>query len=116
MNRKVAVFAFNGELMCFAHALLNSLDMAEKDYDVKLVIEGSAAGLIRDFEKGDTPFRNLYLQCIDKGLLDCVCRACAFKTGSLESAEKQGLPLCDEMSGHPGMARYLNEGYQIITF
>ena len=42
MDKKVAIFAFNGETMCFAHALLNALDMKEKGYDIKLVIEGSA--------------------------------------------------------------------------
>ena len=31
---KVALFAFNGELMCFIHVLLNAIDMKEKGYDV----------------------------------------------------------------------------------
>jgi len=30
MDKKVAIFAFHGEMMCFAHALLNALDMKEK--------------------------------------------------------------------------------------
>jgi hypothetical protein len=30
MNKKVAIFAFNGEAMCFAHALLNAKDMKKK--------------------------------------------------------------------------------------
>ena len=42
MSKKVVLVAFNGELMCFAHVLLNALDMNEKGYDVKVVIEGSA--------------------------------------------------------------------------
>jgi hypothetical protein len=28
----------------------------------------------------------------------------------------EGLPFLDEMSGHPSMRRYLNEGYRIIVF
>ena len=39
MEKKVAIFAFNGKPMCFVHALLNTLDMKEKGYDVKLIIE-----------------------------------------------------------------------------
>ena len=31
--KKVALFAFNGELMCFVHVLLNALDMKEKGYE-----------------------------------------------------------------------------------
>lgn len=42
MNKKLAIFAFNGETMCLAHALLNVLDMKEKGYDIKLIIEGCA--------------------------------------------------------------------------
>jgi len=116
VKKKYALFAFNGELMCFAHALLNAIDMADKGYEVKLIIEGSAAGLINDFENPETPFRGLYQKCLEQGLLDCVCRACASKMGSLAAAEKNQLPLCDDMSGHPGMSRYLAEGYEIITF
>jgi len=26
------------------------------------------------------------------------------------------LPLCGEMKGHPSMARYIDAGYEIITF
>ena len=40
-TKKVALFAFNGELMCFIHVLLNALDMNKKGYEVKIVIEGS---------------------------------------------------------------------------
>jgi len=37
---KVALFAFNGEPMCFIHVLLNALDMKEKGIDVKTIIAG----------------------------------------------------------------------------
>lgn len=116
MGKKYALFAFNGDPMCFVHVLLNALDLDEKGNDVKMVIEGSATKLIADYEDENAPFRQLYVQCIEKGLLDCVCRACAHKMGSLEIAKKNKLPLCDDMSGHPSMSRYLEDGYEIITF
>jgi hypothetical protein len=34
---------------------------------------------------------------------------------SLESAKNQELPLCDEMYGHPSMARYMDDGYEIVV-
>ncbi len=115
MTGKVAVFAFNGEEMCFIHALMNALDMKEKGYDVKLIIEGSATRLIKEAEAGKKPFTNLYTRAKKAGLIDCVCRACSAKMESLESAKQQELPLCDEMSGHPSMARYMDDGYEIIV-
>jgi hypothetical protein len=29
--------------------------------------------------------------------------------------EREGLPLLDDMKGHPGMHRFLQEGFTIIT-
>ncbi|MFP4619527.1 MAG: DsrE family protein [Spirochaetaceae bacterium] len=116
MAGKFALFAFNGEPMCFVHVLLNALDYDAKGYEVKIVLEGEATKLIEHFEKPDVPFAGLYKKCIDRGLLDCVCRACSKQMGVLELAEEKGLPLCDDMSGHPSMERYTKEGYEIITF
>lgn len=115
MEKKMAIFAFQGEPMCFAHALLNTLDLNEQGYEVKLIIEGSATRLVQVFMNPQEPFADLYEKVKQAGLIDCVCRACATKMGTLTAAEDQRLPLCREMSGHPSMARYLEQGYQIIT-
>jgi hypothetical protein len=116
MEKKVAIFAFNGETMCFAHALLNTLDMKEKGYDVKLIIEGSATAQIKELLDPDKPFSSLYKRVKLKGLIDCVCKACSSKTESIKSAEQQGLPICDEMSGHPSLSRYTEGGYEVVVF
>ncbi|MEJ5292508.1 MAG: hypothetical protein WHS82_02840 [Candidatus Methanosuratincola sp.] len=114
-SRKVAIFAFNGELPCFAHALLNAIDMRSKGYDVKLVIEGCATALIPQLADPKTPFSNLFTKLKEAGIIDCVCKACATQSGSIKSAEEQKLPLCDEMSGHPAMERYIAMGYEIVV-
>ena len=113
---KVALFAFNGEAMCFVHVLLNALDFNEKGKEVKVIIEGSATKLLYELAKPDMPFHNLYVKVKDAGLIDGVCKACAAKMNTLEEAEKQGLALLSDMQGHPSMAEYMKEGYQIITF
>jgi hypothetical protein len=114
--KKTALFAFNGDPMCFVHVMLHALDMQEKKYDVKLIIEGSATKLIVDLEKPDAPFAGLYRKLKQSGVIDCVCKACASKMGTLEEAEKQGFPICDELKGHPSMTRYMEAGYTVITF
>jgi hypothetical protein len=35
---------------------------------------------------------------------------------ALAGIEAQGLPLCSEMTGHPSLAKYIDAGYQVITF
>lgn len=116
MAEKVALFAFNGEMMCFVHLLLNTLDMDNKGYDVKLVMEGSATKLIAELADPDKPFANLYAKVKEKGLIDCVCKACSAKMGTYQAALDQGLPTCDEMSGHPSVSRYMEAGYRIVVF
>ena len=112
---KVAIFAFRGEPVCFMHALLNAIDMRSFGYDVKLVIEGEATRLLGETEADEAPFSRLYHKVKEEGILDCVCKACSTKMGTLEEAERQGLPICSEMSGHPSMARYIDAGYQVIV-
>ena len=115
MTRKIVVYAFNGEVMCFMHALLNVLDMKQKEFDVKLVIEGSATKQIKESQGENSPIAQLYETVKSAGLIDCVCKACSNKMGSLEDAKEQGLPICDDMSGHPSMSKYIDEGYEIIV-
>lgn len=114
--KKFALFAFNGEALCFVHVLLNALDLRDKGQEVKIVIEGAACRLIPELGEAGHPFHQLYQKAREAGLLDGVCQACAQKMGSLEAARAQGLTLLNDMSGHAGMARYVLEGYTIITF
>jgi len=114
--KKVVLFAFNGEPMCFVHVLLNALDMEEKGYDVKVVIEGSATKTANELNDETKQFGKLYLKVKEKGLIDCVCNACAAKMKALQGIKEQDLPLCTEMLGHPSAAKYIEQGYQVITF
>jgi hypothetical protein len=49
--KKFALFVFNGDPMCFIHVLLNALDMSEKGYEAKIIIEGAATKLVPELEK-----------------------------------------------------------------
>jgi hypothetical protein len=115
--RKIALFTFNGDPTCFVHVLLNALDMKEKGYDARVVMEGAATRLIKQFHDDPSlPFANLYKRVVADGLVDAVCEACAGKMGARESAVEQGLRLVKEMSGHPSIAGYLSDGYEVMTF
>jgi hypothetical protein len=114
--KKIVLFAFNGDFMCFIHVLLNALDMKEKGYEVKIVIEGSATKLIPELKKKGNPMYALYQKTKDFGLIDGVCKACSNKMGTLEAARAEGFKLLDDMSGHPGIADYIEKGFEVITF
>ena len=114
--KKVALFVFNGDPMCFVHVLLNALDMNAKGYEAKIIIEGAATKLVPDLAKTYNPLHALWEQAKSENLVAGVCKACSSKLGSQEAATGQSLKLLDGMSGHPAMAYYQEAGYDIISF
>ncbi|HOO56646.1 MAG TPA: cytoplasmic protein [bacterium] len=114
--KKVALFAFQGDLTCFIHVLLNALDMSEKGYAVKIIFEGASTTLIEKLATEGNPAAALYKKVKEKSLIEGVCKACAAKLGALDAAKSEGLTMLDELKGHPSMTRYIDEGYSIITF
>lgn len=109
---KVAIFAFNGNKMCFMHVLLNALEFNKKDVDVKVVIEGEAVKLIKVLEEENNP---VYKKVKDLELIDCICKACSSQMGVLEFNESTGIPVRGDMMGHPSFEEYTNQGYEVIT-
>lgn len=114
--KKIALFVFNGDPMCFIHVLLNALDMQSKGYECRIVIEGAATKLIPELARQENPMNPLWEKAKAAGLVDGVCKACSNKMETVEAAEDQGLALLSEMTGHPGMARYRDDGFEIVSF
>ncbi len=114
--KKIALVAYTGELMCFSHVMLYALDYAKKGYTVSVIIEGAATKLIGELAKPETPFAKLYQQLREQRLIACICKACSVKMGSYDEACEQGLPLGDDMQGHPSLEQYTKEGYEVMTF
>ncbi|MEZ4528723.1 MAG: cytoplasmic protein [Desulfobacterales bacterium] len=114
--KKTALFVFNGDPMCFIHVLLNALDMKEKGYEAQIIVEGAATKLVPELVKVEHPLAGLWKKVLSAGLVGGVCEACSRKMGTLDAAKEQGLNLLNDMNGHPGMARYREEGFEIISF
>ena len=115
-NNRVALFVFNGDPMCFIHVLLNALNLHEKGAEAKIVVEGAATQLIAEMEKQDHPLHQLWRRARQLDLVQGACKACSQKMGTDQDAQTQGLALLDDMNGHPGMAAYRQQGFEIITF
>lgn len=113
---KKAFFAFKGDPVCFIHVLLNALDMNEKGMEVKIVMEGASTALIPDLAMSGNPLNSMWEKVKEIGLVAGVCKGCAIKMQALESAKAQNLAILDDMKGHPSMAAFFENGYDIITF
>jgi len=114
--KKFALFVFNDDPMCFIHVRLNAHDMSDKGHEAKIIVEGGATKLISELEKKSHPLHQLWKRAKAKGLVEGVCKACANKMETISEAKAQGLTLLEDMLGHPGMARYRDAGFEIITF
>ena len=115
MNKN-ALFVFNGDPTCFVHVLLNALEMKDKGHETKIIIEGAATQLIPDLAQKQNPMHTLWEKARKQDLIEGVCKACSKKMGTIEEAQAQGFDLLDDMAGHPGMNRYQDAGFNIITF
>ncbi|MHC1788817.1 cytoplasmic protein [Solidesulfovibrio sp.] len=115
-EKKVVLFAFRGDVSCFVHVLLNAIDFREKGYEARVVLEGEATKLVAGLAGADHPMHGLFEKTKALGLFAGVCRACSHQLGSQEACVAEGLTLLDDMHGHPGMARYREEGFTILIF
>jgi hypothetical protein len=90
--------------------------MKERGYEAKIIIEGAATKLLPELLKADNPLNGLWNKAKSTGLVHGACKACSKKMETIESVRSQGLPLLEGMNGHPGMADYLDQDYDVITF
>ena len=111
-----ALFVFNGDPMCFIHVLLNALDMKERGHGAKIILEGASTKLIPGLYEEGNPLHGLWNKCLAAGLVEGVCKACATKLGTVEAAKENGLALLGEMAGHPSIAAWRDQGWEVITF
>lgn len=114
--KKIALFVFNGDPVCFIHVLLNGLDMKEKGFEGRIIVEGAATALLPKLAEPSNPLHKLWEKAKTQGIIDGVCKGCAHKMGTVDEAASQGLALLDDMSGHPSISAYIEQGFEVISF
>ena len=108
---KILFYGMTGEKMCFQHILLNALDLSAEN-EVSIIFEGASVKLVPLFEQENNP---LYKKARETGLIAGVCLACSKVLGVYEQNAGFGLAMLDDMSGHAGMKKYVEQGYQVIS-
>jgi len=113
---KIVFFAFRDHPLCFIHVLLNSLDMAEKGMEGRIVLEGESVTLVPVMADPGHLLHPLYRKAKAQGLILGACRACCNKLHMTDAMAQEGIPLIGEMSGHPAMSDFIQNGYSVLTF
>lgn len=110
--KKVLFYGMTGEKMCFQHILLNALDLHESGGQVKIIFEGASVKLAPLFEKENNP---IYKRAKEAGLIAGVCLACSKVMEVYDECVEFGFEMLNDMSGHAGVKKYIEEGYEVIS-
>lgn len=116
-KRKFLLAAFRGDLMCFVHVMLNALDLKKEGHTVEILLEGESTKIPKLYlSDPKLDFYPLWNQILENKLITSVCRACSKKMDGYDAAVELKLPINGDMSGHPPLAKWISDGFEIITF
>lgn len=111
--KKVLIYAMEGQKMCFMHALMNAVQLKEAGCEVKIILEGQSLTLVKTLEEEKNP---MYLKMKEEKVIAGACLACSKALGVYEEIEKSGLEFLNDMNGHAGVKKYVEDDYQVLVF
>ncbi len=110
--KKILFVIWSANKGVFTHIMMNTLDLAAKQYEVGIVFESEGCKLVKDYEDHQN---DKFDKIKEQGLIASVCKVCAQAMGTLESAEKQDLPIHDDLWGHTPLEKWIANGYDIVS-
>lgn len=97
------------------HALLYSKELKEKGHDVVLIFDGAGTEWAEALMDGKSKLSPVFQQVQKLDIVQVVCDYCsgAFKVkGSLQ---KKGAHFEGDYNGHPSVAKWADQGYQLVV-
>ncbi len=110
--KKVLFYGMTEKKMCFQHILMNALELHGAGKETKIIFEGASVTLVPEFIKENNP---LFNKAKEAGLIAGICLACSKVLGVYDENIESGLPMLDDMNGHAGMKKYIEDGYEVIS-
>jgi hypothetical protein len=101
------------------NALAAAHDLHQRRHDVEILFQGAGTRWAAHLTRPDHPAHALYAAVADR--VAGVSSACADVFGAREDAETNGFRLLGDnalpgTSGLPSLARYVGDGYTVLTF
>lgn len=99
------------------HALLYSKELKEHGYEVRLVFDGAGTEWISEWLNPESTdkLRPMYEELKKAGVIEIICDYCATAFKVKANLEKEKAETTAEYKGHPSIAKWADEGYQIIV-
>ena len=112
---KYLFLATDENKMQLYHLLLNAINFHENGHEVATVLECASPKLLIGIADGSIKLP-IFDKAMELGIIDHACKACTAAFSATESAQKLGVPLKGELSGHSDLLRFAKDGYSILTF
>lgn len=98
------------------HALLYARELKEHGHEVTLVFDGAGAEWAEELTNpaSESKLRPMYDEFKKQGISEVICDFCAGAFGVKEKLQGRQLPLTGGYGGHPSIAQWADQGYQII--
>lgn len=99
------------------HALLYSKELKEHGHKVVLLFDGAGTQWAAEWSKPDSTDKLalMYRQLREEGVTQIICDFCATAFHVKSTLEENEVPLTAEYKGHPSIAKWADQGYQIIV-
>jgi hypothetical protein len=110
--KKILFVVWTDNKGIFTHIMMNVLDLNNKGNEVGVVFESEGCKLVLHYDENKN---DKFEKLKELKLIASVCKACAQGMGALESAEKQNLPIHDEMWGHTPLEKWIAQGYELVS-
>ena len=118
MNKVAVVILADDESHDNLGRVVNALELVKelKDNgdDVRVVFDGGGTRWAAKLVDKEHDIHPLLKAVEDK--IDGACRFCSKAFGVFEEVKEAGIPLLDEYDQHPSLRKYIQEGYQLLTF
>ena len=98
------------------HALLYSKELKENGHDVILVFDGAGTEWIHEWSNPNSTDKLLrsYKELKAAGVTEIICDYCAYAFHAKKDLKERNVPLTREYQGHPSIAKWVNQGYQLV--
>lgn len=99
------------------HALLYSRELKEHGHDVVLVFDGAGTEWAEEWTKPESTNKltPMYQELSKAGMTQVVCDYCAGAFAVKDALKDRKVGLTAEFQGHPSIAKWADQGYQIIV-
>ena len=112
---KYVFLATDDNKMQLYHLLLNAVNFHEKGHEVTTVLECASPKILIGITDGSIKLP-LFGKAMELGIIDHACKACTAVFSATEAAQKLGVPIKGELSGHSDLLKFVEDGYSIFTF